>query len=79
MIIRIQNKNSREIKVPEYLLKDIKILKSLDGETVIQTDLPHFIYKEGKGRLIKRIDKQGNIERLSPKDFINIKFLKLPI
>lgn len=77
MIIRIQNKNSREIKVPEYLLKDIKILKSLDGETVIQTDLPHFIYQEG--RLIKRVDKQGNIERLSPKDFINIKFLKLPI
>jgi len=29
--------------------------------------------------LIKRVDKQGNIERLSPKDFINIKFLKLPI
>jgi hypothetical protein len=77
MIIRIQNKNSRDIKVPEYLLKDIKILKSLDGETVIQTDLPHFIYQEGK--LIKRVDKQGNIERLSPKDFINIKFLKLPI
>jgi hypothetical protein len=77
MIIRIQNKNSRDIKVPEYLLKDIKILKSLDGETVIQTDLPHFIYQEG--RLIKRVDKQGNIERLSPKDFINIKFLKLPI
>jgi hypothetical protein len=77
MIIRIQNKNSRDIKVPEYLLKDIKILKSLDGETVIQTDLPHFIYQEG--RLIKRVDRQGNIERLSPKDFINIKFLKLPI
>jgi hypothetical protein len=77
MIIRIQNKNSRDIKVPEYLLKDIKILKSLDGETVIQTDLPHFIYQEG--RLIKKVDKQGNIERLSPKDFINIKFLKLPI
>jgi len=76
MIIRIQNKN-RDIKVPEYLLKDIKILKSLDGETVIQTDLSHFIYQEG--RLIKRVDKQGNIERLSPKDFINIKFLKLPI